>query len=376
MEYGHGGDIYGDYSIKLDFSVNTNPFGIPDSVRRAVSGHEEDWSRYPDSQCRELRTALAKFYNSKASCQKLFCKEDFICGNGASDLLYSLVFSLRPRRAAIVCPSFGEYERALKAADCKILEIELKENEQFSVTAALIKDWLSLCNPKERPDLMILGNPNNPTGRAVSGAEMGEIADICREQGIFLIIDECFSWFLEEPDKYQLTPFLEPDSRIFLLNAFTKIYAMAGLRLGYGICRNRAVMEQVLRCRQPWSVSGPAMRAGLAALQEQEFVRITRDTVKRERNFLEIQLKELGFRVYQSEANYILFSSNNYWDYKGFCAEKGILIRSCENFSGLGQNYFRTAVRLHEENAALIQCLAQAEKKRRSEEDKLWQKQS
>lgn len=358
MEYHHGGDIYGTEKIELDFSVNTNPFGIPESIVHAVTAHSKEWSRYPDSRCRELKEALAVFYDKKYGRANKLSSEAFICGNGAADLLYSLIFALRPRRAMLFAPAFGEYERALTAIGCGIEKVVLVEGQDFSMDgvepALLSSDF----------DMMILGNPNNPTGTVLPVQTLKRWAGICLERQIFMVIDECFNWFLKDAKMYSMTHLLSEYSNVFILNAFTKIYGMAGLRLGYGICSNRDVLERMEHCRQPWSVSAAAMRAGLQALCEADFVKMTEEFVTSEREFLAAGLKKIGFKVYPSRVNYLLFRRQNgdATAYDVFCREHGILIRSCENFHGLDNSYYRIAVKLRPENEKLLKCMGEAQK--------------
>ncbi|MEF9939515.1 MAG: aminotransferase class I/II-fold pyridoxal phosphate-dependent enzyme [Clostridium sp.] len=354
MEYRHGGDIYGNDKIKLDFSVNTNPLGIPESVKQAVLNGTDDWSCYPDSKCRELKAELVAFYEKRFDEQADISQTDFICGNGASDLLYSLVFALQPKKALIFAPAFDEYEKALHAVGCEIQLIYLEESENFSMEDIDSNYFLN------DVDMVILGNPNNPTGRVLSSTQLKKWADSCLQKRIFLIIDESFNWFLKDWEKDTMVPYLPEYHNIFILNAFTKIYAMAGLRLGYGICKNKRVVEEIEKCRQPWSVSVPAMHAGLQALKEETFIEETERTISKERTFLAEELEKLGFQVFPSDVNFLLIKRSNQIDYDGACKAEGILIRCCDGFEGLTDDFYRVSVKLHEENEQLLLCLANA----------------
>lgn len=352
MDYGHGGDIYGNDRILLDFSVNTNPLGLPERVRQAVISQSECWEHYPDFSMRRLRTALADYYRQEGISLE---REDFICGNGAADLLYSLVFAVRPGRALLFSPCFTEYESALHASGCEVKKILLDEENDFNMdfSEKKVREYLS-CNP----DICILGNPNNPTGQAIPVNILEQWASVCREKNVLLVVDECFNGFLENPVEYTLAGCLKKYPNVFLLNAWTKIYAMAGLRLGYGICKNQDLLKKIEAVRQPWSVSAPAEAAGIQALKERDFVIKSRAYIGEERAAFLEKLTGLGFRVYPSKVNYLLFRSPDQIDYKTFLRAQGILIRSCKNFDGLGPSYYRTAVRMKEENDILLSYLA------------------
>lgn len=358
----HGGDIYGRSQVRLDFSVNTNPLGIPERVLKTIGEHPEDWERYPDPHCRMLREALSGFYGRFLSGEDRLGPEHFICGNGASDLLYSLIFALRPQKALLFAPCFGEYEAALQAGGCRTVKYELKRRQGFTVplTGLLREEGIW-----DGVDWLLMGNPNNPTGRALTAEQLEQLADFCEKKGIFLVVDECFQWFLPQPEACSCLGLLRRYGNVFLLNAFTKIFSVAGLRLGYGICRDVSVPERIRAVRQPWSVSGPAIRAGTAALLEEDYLKKSRAMVKREREFLEGELLKLGYEVTPSQVNYILFRNPFGGDLAEACLKEGILIRSCSNFAGLNRSYLRIAVKRRVENEVLLSCLARDSKKRK-----------
>ena len=140
-----------------------------------------------------------------------------------------------------------------------------------------------------------------------------------------------------------------------MINAFTKLYAMAGVRLGYGITWDNEVIARLENFVQPWNVSVIAQNAGIAALDEKEYVRNSLTEIRKERAFFLSALKEEGLRVYDSEANYIFFRGEP--ELYDRLLEKGYLIRDCSNYPGLGKGYFRAAVRLHEDNVGFLKAL-------------------
>lgn len=342
----HGGDIY-TTSYRLDFSANVNPLGMPEGVLCAARRGVELCGNYPDVSCAMLRRALAKKEGVPESA--------LVFGNGAAELIFSLAQAERPKKALLIAPGFAEYEQALRAQECEIRYYPLRESCGF----ALGEDYLDFL--AEDLDIIFLCNPNNPTGVAIPPHLLSRIAQLCEERGIRMVLDVCFRDFLDVPEDTDLAPAEYP--HLFLLKAFTKTYAMAGLRLGYGVCADERLIARMEDVRQPWSVSIPAQMVGAAALEEEAYVRRARELVKRERAWLRGQLEALGFTVYDSAANFLFFRGE-----KGLakrCKAQGILIRDCGNYRGLESGYYRVAVKRHEENEELVRALAG---------EKLWQR--
>lgn len=386
MPYTHGGDIYGDAAVELDFSVNTNRLGMPQAVRDAVIASAAAWEQYPDALCRKLRRAAAAFYEADGTP----IPEDWLVfGNGASDILYAVVSAIRPKQAILLAPGFSEYEQALRMCGCEIRWLHLKEENGFSLESAREELYAMLFDGSEDASkiasvptlsskrenvwekILILGNPNNPTGRAISSTELERLAEVCRETHTWLMLDECFQWFLDTRRECSFVGNLlnGVGDHVILLNALTKICSMAGLRLGYGIIPNAGLRERLEKFRQPWSVSAPAQAGGVAAFavladhSEGNLLEWTVKSLQTERPRLAEKLEELGFIVYPSQTNYLLFRSpdEDSCDYKQGCLEHGILIRACENFEGLNRHYYRVAVRNRGENERLINILKEVQ---------------
>ena len=383
MPYTHGGDIYGDAAVELDFSVNTNRLGMPQAVRDAVMASAAAWEQYPDALCRKLRRAAAAFYEEDGTP----IPEDWLVfGNGASDILYAVVSAIRPKQAILLAPGFSEYEQALRMCGCEIRWLHLKDENGFSLESAREELYAMLCDgsgdaskidsvptlSSKRENvwekILILGNPNNPTGRAISATELERLAQVCRETHTWLMLDECFQWFLDTRRECSFVGNLlnGVGDHVILLNALTKICSMAGLRLGYGIISNAGLRERLEKFRQPWSVSAPAQAGGGAAfavLADHSEGNLLKISLQTERPRLAEKLEELGFIVYPSQTNYLLFRSpdEDSRDYKQGCLEHGILIRACENFEGLNRHYYRVAVRNRGENERLINILKEVQ---------------
>ncbi len=336
----HGGDIY-TKAYRIDFSANMNPLGMPRLVAEAACEGVRRSENYPDVHCRALRKAIAGSENVP--------EEWVVCGNGAAELIFALVWAVRPKKALLAAPGFAEYEQALRCVDCRITFYPCREENGF----ALREDYLEYLT--EDMDLVFLCNPANPTGVLIEPELLERIADRCREREILLVVDECFNGLLERGEELSLKGRLDAQPGLFLLRAFTKLYAMAGLRLGYGLCADEGLLERLRKVLQPWNVSLPAQMAGIAAVQEREYVARSRAYVAKEREFLRQGLRVLGLKTYDSMANFLFFSGP-----EGLCercAEEGILIRDCQNYRGLGPGYYRIAVRTREENQELLRAL-------------------
>lgn len=338
-DYPHGGDRY-SRPIRLDFSVNTNPFGPLPEVVEAALGSGAELDHYPDPYCRELVRAIAH--------KEQLPEEYILCGNGAAELIDLYVRALRPRTALEAAPTFSEYHRSLTAAGCEVREVVLTRESGF-VWEESVLDRLD----KEQPDLLVLCNPNNPTGRLISPSLLDRILARCDERGIAVLIDECFIDLADRRESR--TTDLARYPGLMILNAFTKSHSLAGLRLGYCMTTNSRLLARMSRLSQPWNVSVPAQRAGVVAASRNDFLIESRVKIYEQRAALSAGLKDLGLEVLPSEVNFLLFRGPIELDAE--LEREGILIRNCANYHGLSNGWYRIAVR-PEENKVLLNTLS------------------
>ena len=337
QRYEHGGDIYGN-RVLLDFSVNTNPLGLLEEVNQALVLRVDEFANYPDPKCRELTAAISRHEN---------VPEDWIlCGNGAADLIYRLCYAAKPKKALIPVPAFSEYERALSQAGARFLTHALSSENGFALTDG-ISDRLT-------PDLdvLFLCHPNNPTGRLIPPELMEKIMLRAHQNGILIVVDECF---LDFTDGLSAKRYLLGHSNLVVLKAFTKMYSMAGLRLGYLLTSDGELLKRIDLAGQCWSVSVPAQIAGVAALGCDGWEERTRRLLSAERRFLSEGLAKLGIAVFPSDANFFLFRSEK--PLYELLRQRGILIRPCENFEGLDGTYYRIGAKTRAENTRLIEAV-------------------
>ena len=347
MELVHGGDWAG-YRAEfgrdaLDFSANVSPLGLPAGVAAAITAALPMADRYPDPLCRALRTKLAAAEGVDAA--------QILCGNGAADLIYRLALALRPRRALLPAPTFAEYAAALETVDCDVQRFLLREENDFAVTDGFV-DAID-----DSTDAVFLCQPNNPTGQITPLAMVQKLLRRCADCGAVLVVDECFLDFLAAREALTAKTALRDAPNLIILKAFTKLYAMAGVRLGYALCSDTALLAGMQAAGQPWAVSCLAQAAGLAALQESAYAEEVRALIEAERPRLAAGLRALGLYVIEGRANYLLFRAPEALG--AALRHKGAVLRSCGNYPGLDAGWYRTAVRTENENRQLLALLAE-----------------
>ena len=346
IKYTHGGDIYKYDDKLLDFSANINPLGMPESAKNAIIDRINKYQTYPDHSSRKLRNSLSEFYG--------FDSNKIVCGNGAADLIFRICLALRPQKVLVTSPTFSEYEEAVLISGGKVHNHLLSESENYDVTLEILKSI------DEDTDMVFLCSPNNPTGRAIDLNIIEAVLDKLQGNKGILVLDQCFVHFMVEEEKYFAINLLKKYDNLIILGAFTKIFAMAGLRLGYALFGSEDNASMIENTLQPWAVSTVASEAGCAALNK-DFIKETKDYVKYQREFLFQHLSDLGIKVFKSQANYMLIKVDEKFD-DGDLADVAIkhriLIRKCSNFKGLSPSFFRIAVRTDAENTTLIDVLS------------------
>ena len=341
----HGGNIYQNPECSaewLDFSANINPFGVPETVQHAIQRAVAALVHYPDPAQQKLRQALAEFHGRLPA--------EIVCGNGGADVIFRIAHALKPQHALLPVPAFSEYEAALREAGCHVTHWNMPF--PYQITPALL-DELRQGNY----DFLVLCNPNNPTGTGIPPALLEQLLHLAAEKHVFVLLDECFCDMAEtEPDIVSMIPRLSEFPHVLVLKSLTKLYALAGLRLGYGICSNQKVTAKIAHTGQPWSVNLLAEAAGIAALSAEDYRKMSLEFLQNERWRLFDELGKLGFRMWKPSANYVFFQAEQCPDLDRQLLPYGIL-RHCDTYDGLDATYYRAAVRLPEENQYLLHCL-------------------
>lgn len=352
----HGGEIKD--KIEYDFSVNINPLGMPDYVKQAIAESIDSLCEYPDRLCTDLKKCIAEYEGVN--------DDRVLCGNGASELIMAIcAFAANEKKAQsstgnragikalIQAPAFSGYERAVKSYGGEVTYYR-NCDEAIAILESMHERIAYGCETKDI-DMIFICNPNNPTGEAVKKQELINILDIAKKNNMLVVVDECFTDFTHEESIVDKNGY----DNLVVLKAFTKFYALAGVRLGY-ICAVQELCEKIAKYLPEWNVSTIAQSAGLAALSDSERTVIwkqdTLELIDAERAYLSNELKKLGFWVSDSKANFLLCKSEDS-DIFEKLRNVGILVRDCGNFNGLDSSYIRICVSTHEKNEKLINAI-------------------
>lgn len=349
----HGGNVYGkidpaaDFSRWLDFSANISPLGLSDSIRKSILDNMDNLIHYPDPTGQKLKQAISVYAGVS--------EKNIVLGNGAVELMYIYMHSRKPAKVLVPVPSFSEYERATLSADAKVEYFYLQEKENFALDVCALDKFLPTA------DVLILGNPNNPTANLLTVEQIEQITSAAKNSGTDVIVDESFIDFRQDSKKYTAVSLVEKYDNLIILQSMTKFYAIPGLRLGFAVV-SEALAEKMEMGKDPWNVNSLAQAAGVAGLQDKAYQELTRKTVAENMYSLSKSLREMtGLKVYEPTVNFILLNTREIGITSGALTakmrEKGVLIRDCSNYPGLDEYYVRVAVKSHEENNRLLEVL-------------------
>ena len=344
----HGGNIYRiarEKGIKniLDYSANINPLGISEELKKEVANNWELFERYPDPHYVELRETLAHHNELDM--------EDIIVGNGATEVIFLYCKTLNPKKALIVMPTFAEYERALNTVGCQVDYFELDEKTDFVLETEKLREKL-----KGDYDLLVMCNPNNPTGKFIELQRMKEIVEIVKESNTKLLLDEAFIEFVEGDYKESTAKLNEKD--VFIVRALTKFFAIPGVRLGFGICRDKELKEKIEAHREPWTVNTLAEISAKVLLGDNKYIKNSKAWIEEEKGYMYSELLKGSFiKPYKTETNFILVKLLGRITAKELrerMIDEGVVIRDASNFPFLGEKFIRLAIKGRNTNSLVI----------------------
>ena len=334
----------------LDFSASVSPIGPPDGVWDAI--RQVDLGAYPDPACLELRESLSQTLPPFQG--KPMPLERILVGNGSTEIIHLLarvylsdLGSDREPSVFQLTPTYGEYTGACRQAGAVVSSFEATSNPSFCWD--IVKAAQRII--QERPRLVFVCNPNNPTGVYLGLEEIEPMAEAAAACGALLVIDEAYLSFVNDSWDSMGLPALD---NVVLLRSMTKDYALTGLRLGYAIASENVIAN--LQAFQPdWSVNGLAQAAGLAALADTEYLPRARQAVDQAKSLLSDRLDRLSLTVHPSAANFLLVNVGDASVWHDKLMRLGLFVRDCTSF-GLPE-HIRIGIRSMADCQRLIEAM-------------------
>lgn len=334
--YEHGGQIYdaaGNAGDWLDFSANINPLGLSERILRTLAENLRGVVNYPDPNAAELKRAISRRYDVS--------EKNLVLLNGAAEFFYLYLNAMRPARVIIPVPSFSEYERAARAAQCEVKYFVTNAEENFAIDVNRLRADITPA------DCVLIGRPNNPTGNLIALEEILQLAQVAS-----VIVDESFIDFIDVESVRKFA-----SEKISIVQSLTKIFAIPGLRLGFAVVEEN-LARRLNFSKDVWNVNFLAQKAGVAALTDEDFLQRTRAWLAVEKKFFVEQLNNLrGVKVFSPTVNFIIFKHERAEEILSELWREKILLRNCANFVGLDETYLRSAIRSREENLRLFNAL-------------------
>lgn len=347
----HGGNIEEvarKYNINsediIDFSANINPLGINKKVKESMIDALDLVERYPDITYHNLKHTICDYEGINLS--------SIFLGNGAAEVIFNITRALNPKKVLLPAPTFSEYEEAVRSVDGEIKYYNLKEDNEFQIDDSFISGI------DEEVDLIFICNPNNPTGVLTEKEFIEKVLKRANKVNAKVVVDESFLDFVEDKNKYSSIELTKTYSNLIIVKSLTKFFAMPGIRIGYGISRSKEVLDRINKVSVPWAVNIVASEGICTGLKEIGYRRKSIEYVKEQSTILYKELNKLDFiKVFKPSVNFIMFKILRNINLKEELISNGILIRSCGNYEGLNESFYRVAVRTAKENERLISAM-------------------
>ena len=346
----HGGNVHAfskktglDLNEIIDFSANINPLGMSPGIKDALEAILSQAAHYPDPDYKKLVKRVAIHEQVK--------EDQIILGNGAIECIFILAEHLNKKHLHIQAPTFLEYERAFKKYQAHVSYDVLNHDDFYNTPETILK------NTPDTVDVMVICNPNNPTGTLISKAHMLLLLKETKKRKITFIVDEAFIDFSEDEEAFSMVDQINSNPHLIVLKSLTKFYGIPGLRLGYCLSSNQTLVESIRKDRMPWAINSMVENIGILSLKDLDYIEKTKSFMATEREWFFNQLQTIhGLKVFPSQGNYLFFKSPCLTLVEDLVA-KGIMIRDCYDYEGLEAGYYRIAVKHRAQNLALLENL-------------------
>ena len=333
----------------ISFSANINPLGISPAFRQSLLENIDQVMTYPDREYTVLKNALSRYCNIPY--------EYILAGSGATELISRFIQCIHPQKAMLLAPTYSEYEREIKLSGGELIPYYLKPDLEFKL------DLSAFCTALDSSfDLLILCNPNNPTGSVLHHDELHAILEHCKENDIYVMIDETYVEFTENIQDITAIPFTLQYDNLFVLRGISKFFAAPGLRLGYAATGSQHIREIIQSTKNPWTINSLAASAGASMFSDEDYIQRTQEFIYAERKRLvSILMKEPGLHVYPPAANFILLKllkdGLTSFEVFEYLIKDGLMLRDCSSFEGLDGQFIRFCFSTSENNDRLVRRL-------------------
>ena len=353
MKVNHGANLY-DLSSKygfskedfMDFSSNINPFGSSVLAKNYVINNIDKVSVYPDPDYIDLKTSISKYCDCSI--------DNILLGSGATELISSFIETVNPKKSLLLSPSYSEYEKELTKIDCDITKFFSQKEYDFKINVDTLIETIN----NDNYELVIICNPNNPTGFTFTKIE---IEKILNSTNCFIMVDETYIEFTDM-SIYSSTSLVDKYKNLFVIRGTSKFFSTPGIRLGYGLISNKKIKNKMSFSFDLWNINIFASMMGEVMFNDDKFIKSTYYLMVKERNYLLNELSEFNnLKIYNSQGNFILCEIKS----KTITAKqvrenlipKRIIIRDCSSFDGLDEYFFRICILKPNENRLLIESL-------------------
>lgn len=331
------------------YDINCNPLGVPESVTRAIMENLSAIGNYPDTYYAPLKQAVADY----AGC----APEHLVLGSGSSDLLRLFVALFAPKKALLPIPSAIDYEHVLSVYGCETDFYELSLSEDYRLD---MDDFIAQLS--DAYDMVILGNPNNPTSQLVPKDDIAKLAQACKEHGITLVLDEMYIEFTENYEVRTAISLTNEYDNLIILRSVSKFFCVPGLRLAYAIMNNETNMAIINMTATPNSISCLTAAACTAMLKDRSYIQESRSRIFTERNLIcSAMSTNKNLRLFKPSANFVLMQilkeDVTAKTLLAHCNLKGIVLRNCENFHGLDSHFVRFAIMNPMQNDLMVNTI-------------------
>lgn len=331
------------------YDINCNPLGVPESATRAILENLESIERYPDAFYEPLKSALASYADCDSS--------HLVLGSGSSDLLRLFVSLFAPKKALLMIPCATEYERVLSAYGCSVDVYELSIQDDYQPD---VSDFIAKITPDY--DIVILGNPNNPTSKLICRTDIARIAETCKKNDVSLIVDEMYIEFTENYEGNTAVPLTDIYDNLVVLRSISKFFSVPGLRLAYAITTSETNLAIINMAATPNSISCLTAAACTAILEDKRYIHESHSRIFTERNLIYSAMStNKNLRLFKPTANFVLMQilkeDVTAADLLAHCRLKGILLRNCEDFHGLDEHFVRFSIMNPMQNDLMVNTI-------------------